>query len=116
MSTARNWPPAADTVIVDPQTGLPVLTHEAAASCRGDCKQGRTPCTSQMLCRVITHTHRAWVLATHPSDDDLRRLTPDEWAREDARWICGLIAVIAALIVALFAWVTLVAGLPVMPS
>lgn len=77
MTDRKTWPPVADTVITDPQTGLPVLTDvlidNTPAKCRGDCRQGRImPCPSPMMCGMIPP--RRSVAPQQPADPD-----DDEW-------------------------------------
>jgi hypothetical protein len=128
------------TVMVDPETGEEVgpnmhgngpvrrglvrrfrdsaaAIFDDAPSCRGDCRQkGAAACPHPNECKFVHTLHRVVEITSHPSDAVLRSKTIDELAREDARVIGQLVAVIAVLIVALFAWTTLVAGLPVFAS
>jgi len=107
----------------------PTLAHLIRdAECAGKCRQGRpssTACLHPKTCRTFvdehatamhTQLHRIVSVVTHPTDEELRKITPEQWEREDAQRLRWLLAVIAMLIVALFAYVHLVAGLPVMPS
>ena len=106
-----------DTVICDPDTGYPVLTESLdadhrPAACRGWCNQGRQPCRTPHLCKqgpgVMHRVIEAW---THPDDESLRRITPEEWAREDAKQMRGLLLAIVCLIVCLFVCSSLLAGM-----
>ena len=93
--------------------------------CHGTCNGGRAKCSAPKACRTFvdehkpamhTKLHRIVSVVTHPTDEELRTITPEQWDREDAQRLRWLLAVIAMLIVALFAYVHVVAGLPVMPS
>ena len=121
MSAARReWPPAADTFITDPETGLPVLTEsldiDHIAACRGWCNQGRQPCKTPHVCTTGRTLHRIVEVLSHPDDERLKSKTLDELADEDFAQLRALAVVIVCLIVTLFAWVHVVAGLPVVPA
>ena len=118
MSTARQWPPEADTVITDPETGPPVITEsldiDHAPACRGWCNQGRQPCKTPHACRTGTRLHRVIEVMSHPTDEVLRSRTLDELDEDTGlRWLLLACAVIATAIF-LFAWH--VASLPVVPQ
>lgn len=131
MSPRKHWPPEADTVITDPETGLPVLTESldidhTSASCRGDCRQGRDKCRTPLHC--TTHHRRAVVELkpsqrlhrivadlSHQDDETLRNHTLDE-LDDDARALGWLAAAIVVLTVTLWLWVVFVASLPVVPQ
>lgn len=107
MSTSK-YPPDADTIITDPETGLPVLTKsldvDHAPACRGWCNHGRQPCKTPHLCRSGRTLHRIIEVLSHPDDEALRSGTLDEIAaderREDAdlRWLLIACAVLAGAI------------------
>jgi hypothetical protein len=111
MSAARReWPPAADTVITDPETGLPVLTEsldiDHTPRCRGWCNQGRQPCKTPHTCKTGRTMHRVIEVLSHPTDEVLRSGTLDEIAEYQGvgmLWLCAVGAGLVSLfIIAIF--------------
>jgi hypothetical protein len=95
MITAREWPPEAETVIVDPETGYPVL-HESmdidhVPGCRGWCDQGRQPCKTPHACHTGRTLHRVIEVLSHPTDEVLRSGTLDEIAEDRRQEGLGLV-------------------------
>jgi hypothetical protein len=124
MSFARReWPPAADTIITDPETGYPLLTEsldiDHVPGCRGWCNQGRQPCKTPHACKTGRTLHRIVEVLSHPDDDVLRSGTLDEIEadrrREDAG-LRGLLIACAVAAVAIMAFANYVAALPVVPQ
>ena len=123
MSAARReWPPEADTIIVD-EHGYPVLTEsldiDHVPGCRGWCNQGRQPCKTPHTCRTGRTLHRVIDVLSHPDDDVLRSGTLDEIEadrrREDAG-LRGLLIACAVGAVAIMLFASYVASMPVVPQ
>ena len=124
MSAAhREWPPEADTIITDPETGYPLLTEsldiDHVPGCRGWCNQGRQPCKTPHACRTGRTLHRIVEVLSHPDDDVLRSGTLDEIEadrrREDAG-LRGLLIACAVGAVAIMLFASYVASMPVVPQ
>jgi hypothetical protein len=108
MSTARKWPPEADTVIVNPETGLPVITEsldiDHIAACRGWCNQGRQPCKTPHVCKTGRKLHRIVEVLSLPDDHTLADKTIDE-IDADNRDVLIACAVLAVAIICLAVFV-----------
>jgi hypothetical protein len=108
MSAARTWPPEAGTVIVNPETGLPMLTEsldiDHIAACRGWCNQGRQPCKTPHVCKTGRTLHRVIEVLSLPDDHALSAKPLDE-IDADNRHVLIACAVLAVAIICLAAFV-----------
>jgi hypothetical protein len=123
------YPPEADTIIVDPETGLPVLNesldidHVVGARCRGYCNRGRQPCKIPHVCGKRSTVHaalspeivwppmRRWVDLLSHADDSALHSKPlsqphelrMEIDRRVLRDICGILLLPIASVGAVYA-------------